>query len=99
MRIEWQKDGQPITASSRIGTIFSFGYVSLNIVGLRADDSGNYVCRAINAAGEAKSAARIRVTATTETTEATGIVEQQQYIEKIQMLEQQQAHAKTQLNR
>ena len=45
MRIEWQKDGRPITASSRIGTIFSFGYVSLNITGLRADDSGTYVCR------------------------------------------------------
>ena len=47
MRIEWLKDGRPITASSRIGTIFSFGYVSLNITSLRADDSGTYVCRCV----------------------------------------------------
>ena len=32
----------------RIGTIFSFGYVSLNISDLRADDSGTYSCRATN---------------------------------------------------
>ena len=63
------------------------------------DSTISFKPRAINAAGEAQSTARIRVTATTETTEATGIVEQQQYIEKIQMLEQQQANAKTQFNR
>ena len=34
MNIEWFKDGKPITASSRIGTLYSFGYVSLNITGI-----------------------------------------------------------------
>ena len=45
MNIEWFKDGRPITASSRIGALFSFGYVSLNINGLRAEDAGTYTCR------------------------------------------------------
>jgi G3E family GTPase len=35
MKIEWFKDGRPITASSRISSMYSFGYVSLNISGLR----------------------------------------------------------------
>ncbi len=83
MRIEWIKDGQSITASSRIGTIFSFGYVSLNITNLRAEDSGHYVCKAINASGQATSEARIKVQATTDLTASTGIVEQQQYIQQV----------------
>jgi len=34
MRIDWFKDGQPITASSRINVIYNFGYVALNIITL-----------------------------------------------------------------
>ena len=98
MRIEWSKDGLPITASSRIGTIFSFGYVSLNITNLRAEDSGTYTCKAINAAGEASVQARIGVKATTDLTASTGIVEQQQYIQQTTLLEQQQ-QAKASLQR
>ncbi len=98
MRIEWTKDGAPITASSRIGTIFSFGYVSLNITNLRMEDSGTYKCRAVNAAGEATTQARISVKATTDMTTSTGIVEQQQYIQQTTLLEQQQ-QAKANLQR
>ncbi len=90
MRIEWLKDGRPITASSRIGTMFSFGYVSLNISGVRSEDAGIYLCRAVNAAGDATSQAKISVQASTDLTASTGIVEQKQYIEKTQILEQQQ---------
>ncbi len=46
MRVEWYKDGRPITASSRITAIFNFGYVSLNIMHLRAEDAGSYTVRA-----------------------------------------------------
>ncbi len=98
MRIEWTKDGQPITASSRIGTIFSFGYVSLNITNLRAEDTGTYICRAINAAGEARTQARLSVKATTEATSSTGIIEQQTYIQQTNLLEQQR-EARANLNR
>lgn len=55
MRVDWFKDGKPITASSRITTIFNFGYVSLNILHLRSEDSGIYTVRAVNRWGEAVS--------------------------------------------
>lgn len=90
MRIEWYKDGKSITASSRIATMFSFGHVSLHISGLRAEDAGTYVCRAVNAAGEAVSQCTIGVRVSKDLTDSTGIMEQQQYIEKVEMLERQQ---------
>ncbi len=91
MTIDWYKDGKAITASSRIGTLFSFGYVSLNITGVRAEDTGEYTCVARNASGEAATSARIQVIADAQLTSATGIAEQQQYIEKVAQLEQFQA--------
>ena len=91
MQIEWFKDGRPITASSRIGQLFSFGYVSLNINGLRSEDAGTYICRATNAAGEAVTQASIQVSISQQLMQSTGIAEQQQYIEKVQQLEQYQA--------
>ena len=91
MQIEWFKDGRPITASSRIGQLFSFGYVSLNINGLRSEDAGTYTCRATNAAGEAITQATIQVSLAQELSASTGIAEQQQYIQKVQQLEQYQA--------
>ena len=88
MNIEWFKDGKAITASSRIGTLYSFGYVSLNITGLRIEDAGTYVCVARNAAGEAMTQASVQVIPEAKLTSATGIAEQQVYIEKVQQLEQ-----------
>ena len=91
MKIEWFKDGQPITASSRIGTIFSFGYVSLNISGLRSEDSGNYICRAVNRSGEDRSEASFVVKGSNSLTASTGLEEQRAYIQKTEQLEQYQA--------
>ena len=91
MNIEWFKDGRPITASSRIGSLFSFGYVSLNINGLRAEDSGVYTCRASNAAGEDITETTVQVQVVQDLMSSTGIAEQEQYIEKVQQLEQYQA--------
>lgn len=100
MKIDWLKDGKPITASSRIGTLFSFGYVSLNISGVRSEDAGVYLCRATNNSGQAVSQAKITVHQTVDLHASTGIAEQQQYIEKIQQLEQFQASkANAQFNR
>lgn len=96
MKVEWYKDGRPITASSRITTIFNFGYVSLNIMHLRAEDAGSYTVRAVNHLGEAISTATIRVFARSTVTADLGIPEQQRYIEKVEELEayQQQQHQK-----
>lgn len=96
MRVEWYKDGKAITASSRITTIFNFGYVSLNIMHLRAEDAGSYTVRAINRLGEAISTASIRVISRSTVTGDLGIPEQQRYIEEVERLEayQQQHHQK-----
>lgn len=87
MRVEWYKDGRPITASSRITAIFNFGYVSLNIMHLRAEDAGTYTVRAVNRMGEAISTSTIRVHSRSQVTADLGIPEQQRYIEKVEELE------------
>ncbi|XP_018337981.1 PREDICTED: titin isoform X9 [Trachymyrmex septentrionalis] len=96
MKVEWYKDGKPITASSRITSIFNFGYVSLNIMHLRAEDAGSYTVRAVNRLGEAISSATLRVFARTSVTTDLGIPEQLRYIEAAEELEayQQAMHQK-----
>lgn len=90
MKVEWYKDGRPITASSRITAIFNFGYVSLNIMHLRAEDAGEYVCRAVNRLGEAISTGTIQVFSRNTVTADLGIPEQQKYIESVEELEMHQ---------
>lgn len=94
MRVEWYKDGHPITASSRITAIYNFGYVSLNILHLRAEDAGSYTVRAVNRLGEALSTSTVRVISRSTVTADLGIPEQQRYIESVEQLEayQQQQH-------
>lgn len=96
MKVEWYKDGRAITASSRITTIYNFGYVSLNIMHLRAEDAGTYTVRAVNRMGEALSQSTIKVYSRTSVTGDLGIPEQQRYIEKVEQLEayQEQMHRK-----
>lgn len=96
MRVEWYKDGRPITASSRITAIFNFGYVSLNILHLRGEDSGQYTVRAVNKLGEAISQSVINVITRSIVTSELGIPEQQRYIESVEQLEayQSQQHQK-----
>lgn len=95
MRVEWYKDGRAITASSRTTAIFNFGYVSLNIMHLRAEDSGTYTVRAVNRVGEALSNSTIRVTSKNTVTGDLGIPEQQKYIEKVEQLEAYQKYQNT----
>lgn len=87
MKIEWYKDGRPITASSRITAIFNFGYVSLNIMHLRAEDAGSYTVRAVNRLGEAISTSNLRVKTSSTVTGDLGIPEQQHYIESTEEIE------------
>ena len=59
--------------------------------GLRSEDAGTYICRATNVAGEAVTQASVQVSISQQLMQSTGIAEQQQYIEKVQQLEQYQA--------
>ncbi|XP_044003588.1 titin isoform X2 [Aphidius gifuensis] len=81
MKVEWYKDGNPIIASSRISTIFNFGYISLNIMHLRAEDMGTYTARAINHLGEATSTASLSVSVRSCVTNDLEIAEQQKFID------------------
>lgn len=92
MRVEWYKDGRAITASSRITAIFNFGYVSLNILHLRAEDSGSYTVRAINRLGEAISTSKINIICKETVTGDLGISEQKRYQQQIEQLEHYQQY-------
>lgn len=50
-----------LPVGSRITTIFNFGYVSLNILHLRVEDTGLYTLRAVNRWGEAICQSTVRV--------------------------------------
>ena len=54
------------------------------------EDAGTYICVARNAAGEAMTQAAVGVIPEAKLTSATGIAEQQVYIEKVSQLEQHQ---------
>jgi len=43
--IEWYKNSQYLVLGSRITTRFDFGAISLEIMDLKAEDSGIYTCR------------------------------------------------------
>lgn len=51
LKVEWFKNGHPVTIGHRFRPIHDFGYVALDIVDLIAEDSGTYTCRAMNAVG------------------------------------------------
>lgn len=51
LKIEWFKNGRPITIGHRFRPIHDFGYVALDIVDLIGEDSGTYTCRATNLVG------------------------------------------------
>uniref|UniRef100_A0A0N5ALN5 Immunoglobulin I-set domain protein n=1 Tax=Syphacia muris TaxID=451379 RepID=A0A0N5ALN5_9BILA len=53
LKIEWFLNGHPILFGSRIRTMHDFGYVGLEFLHIHPEDSGTYVCKAINNAGEA----------------------------------------------
>ncbi|XP_015783235.1 titin isoform X1 [Tetranychus urticae] len=87
MKVDWYFNGQPLAIGSRISTIFSFGYVALNISYLRIEDSGVYMCKATNSKGEAVSTATLKIRGTGTVTTRTDLEEQQEFIRKTQELE------------
>ena len=50
-----------IIAGSRFKPTHDFGYVALDIAGLRPEDEGIYSCRARNDLGEAVTTASVRI--------------------------------------
>lgn len=52
LRIEWYRNGKLLPSGHRFRTVYDLGYVSLDILYVYAEDSGEYVCRAVNKYGE-----------------------------------------------
>lgn len=52
LRIEWYRNGKLLPTGHRYRSLFDLGYVSLDILYVYPEDSGEYVCKAINDYGE-----------------------------------------------
>ena len=52
LRIEWYRNGKLIPAGHRYRTVYDMGFVSMDILYVYSEDSGEYVCKAINDLGE-----------------------------------------------
>lgn len=52
LRIEWYRNGKPLPSGHRYRTVYDMGFVSLDILTVYSEDSGEYVCRAVNEHGE-----------------------------------------------
>jgi hypothetical protein len=53
MKVEWYRNGVPIPQGHRFKTTYDFGFVALDVLYAYPEDSGTYMCKAKNAAGEA----------------------------------------------
>ena len=60
LSIEWYWNGKALKAGSRIRTFCDFGFVILEISPVYPEDSGEYLCKAKNALGEAVTTATLK---------------------------------------
>lgn len=61
LRFEWYVNGVELKLGSRIRVTHDFGFVTLDIMSTVREDSGVYMCKAINKAGEAVSSISMKV--------------------------------------
>ncbi len=61
LRVEWFVNGRAITTGHRFRTTHDFGYVALDILYAYSEDSGTYMCRAVNALGEAVNTCSVSI--------------------------------------
>uniref|UniRef100_A0A1I7XKV9 Titin n=1 Tax=Heterorhabditis bacteriophora TaxID=37862 RepID=A0A1I7XKV9_HETBA len=59
LKIEWFCDQRPLMFGSRIRTIHDFGYVGLEFLHIHPEDTGTYICKASNIAGEATTSFKL----------------------------------------
>lgn len=59
LRIEWYRNGKLIPAGHRYKSVYDMGFVCMDILYVYPEDSGEYVCKAINDLGEDTTKASI----------------------------------------
>ncbi|KHJ80883.1 immunoglobulin I-set domain protein, partial [Oesophagostomum dentatum] len=59
LKVTWLRNGAPIPHGHRFRTFYDFGFVSLDILGVYAQDSGDYTCKAENALGSVETSTKI----------------------------------------
>jgi hypothetical protein len=62
LRVEWYINGKAIKLANRIRSTHDFGYVSLDILNAYTEDSGTYMCKAVNQLGEAVNTCSVEIT-------------------------------------
>jgi titin len=62
LRVEWFFNGKAIKAGHRFRTTHDFGFVSLDILYAYPEDTGTYMCKAVNRLGEAVNTCSVEVT-------------------------------------
>lgn len=84
LKVEWFKNGRPVTVGHRFRPIHDFGYVALDIIDLIAEDSGTYTCRAVNLIGTDETSCTLDCRSSQQiltTTQNEAGLEQIQYLE------------------
>lgn len=61
MKVEWLHNGQALTTGHRFRTAYDFGFASLDVLTVYAEDSGEYTCRVTNRLGQAQSSVNTNV--------------------------------------
>ena len=61
LNVQWLFNDQPLAASSRIQTNHDFGYVAIDILEAKKEDSGKYTLVASNALGSQQASVDLRV--------------------------------------
>lgn len=61
MKVEWFHNGKPLSTGHRYRTTCDFGFASLDVLTVYAEDSGTYTCKATNKLGSAQSSIKLDV--------------------------------------
>jgi len=61
MKVEWFHNGKPLSTGHRYRTTCDFGFASLDVLTVYAEDSGTYTCQATNKLGSARSSINLDV--------------------------------------
>lgn len=92
LKVEWFKNGRPITIGHRFRPIHDFGYVALDIIDLISEDSAIYSCRATNLVGMDEVTCTLSCRGTQQIITST---QHEQGLEQIQHLEDRTKYHRT----